>query len=141
MNDQERMGAITEEGISSAISKLMEHPEIIGAVASALGSSSPLSPTATATATASESADSSDSDAAEQAPEAFAGGAELASSLIPMISRLGSLGIGGKDGGKGGSKHSALLCALKPYLSPNRRDAIDYMLKISQLSDIISKLR
>ena len=136
MVDTEPMGAINEDSISSAISKLMEHPEIIGAVASALSGTSPRESEETPQATLQNATNDSKKDTD--------GGSELAASLMPIISRLGSLGISGsKDGGgsvKGG-KHAALLCALKPYLSKNRSDAIDYMLKISQMSDIISKLR
>ena len=128
MADTEHIGTINEDSISSAISRLMEHPEIIGAVASALSGVS-----------ASEAKEDNESKAEPDAD------GDLAASLMPIISRLGSLKLGGgKDGagrGGGGGKHAALLCALKPYLSKNRCDAIDYILKISQMSDIISKLR
>lgn len=140
MAEAERVGAINQDGISAAISKLMEHPEIIGAVASALSG-------------AEAGADKNDAQAktgAEAILEpirkevgASADAApDLAASLIPIISRLGTLRLDeGGGGSHGGAGHSALLCALKPYLSKNRSDAIDYMLKISQMSDIISKLR
>ena len=128
MADAERVSAINEDSISSAISRLMEHPEIIGAVASALSGVS--------------TNEAKDTNEAKTEPAAEG---DLAASLMPIISRLGSLKLGGgKDGaglGGGGGKHAALLCALKPYLSQNRCDAIDYILKISQMSDIISKLR
>lgn len=137
MVDTEAMGAINEDSISSAISKLMEHPEIIGAVASALSG--------TASGESDEAPQATLQNATNDSKKDTDGGSELSASLMPIISRLGSLGIGGsKDGGGGGvkgGKHAALLCALKPYLSKNRSDAIDYMLKISQMSDIISKLR
>lgn len=136
MVDTEAIGAINEDSISSAISKLMEHPEIIGAVASALSG--------TSSGESDETPQAALQNAPSDAKKDTDGGAELAASLMPIISRLGSLGIGvSKDGGGGvkGGKHAALLCALKPYLSKNRSDAIDYMLKISQMSDIISKLR
>lgn len=134
MADAERIGSINEDSISSAINRLMEHPEIIGAVASALSGVS-----------ANEAKDENEvKDEQATTPEPAADG-DLAASLMPIISRLGSLKLGGgKDGaglGGGGGKHAALLCALKPYLSKNRCDAIDYILKISQMSDIISKLR
>ena len=35
---------------------------------------------------------------------------------------------------------SALLCALKPYLKKERQDAIDYMIKLSRLSNILKTL-
>ena len=133
MADTERIGSINEDSISSAINRLMEHPEIIGAVASALSGVS-----------ANEAKDENESKSEQTTTPEPASDGDLAASLMPIISRLGTLGLGGgKDGGVGikGGKHAALLCALKPYLSKNRCDAIDYMLKISQMSDIISKLR
>ena len=35
---------------------------------------------------------------------------------------------------------NALLCALKPYLKKERQDAIDYMIKLSRLGDILKTL-
>lgn len=35
----------------------------------------------------------------------------------------------------------ALLCALKPYLSPKRCEAIDYFTRISKLGDMIKNLK
>lgn len=35
---------------------------------------------------------------------------------------------------------SALLCALKPYLKKDRQEAIDYMIKLSRLGDILKTL-
>ena len=140
MSDQEHIGGIGEDSISAAISRLMEHPEIIGAVASALSS-------ATGESNNTPPSQQISADTTKQKSEAVAtpDTPDLAASLMPIISRLGSLDLGTIKGGGGkggvGGKHAALLCALKPYLSKNRSDAIDYMLKISQMSDIISKLR
>lgn len=140
MSEQEHIGGIGEDSISAAISRLVEHPEIIGAVASALSSATgdnniPQTPQAVSTNTTEQK---NETTAPTDPPD-------LAASLMPIISRLGTLDLGALkgNGGKGGvgGKHAALLCALKPYLSKNRSDAIDYMLKISQMSEIISKLR
>lgn len=35
---------------------------------------------------------------------------------------------------------AALLCAMKPYLSPTRQTAIDYIIKLSRLGDILKTL-
>jgi hypothetical protein len=35
---------------------------------------------------------------------------------------------------------SALLCAMKPYLSRDRQNAIDYIIKLSRLGDILKTL-
>ncbi len=38
-------------------------------------------------------------------------------------------------------RRDALLCALKPYLSTRRCEAIDYMLKFGKFGDIFKKLK
>ncbi len=61
---------------------------------------------------------------------------------------LGNIGnIGAKSTPSGAKPHnneqqnrSALLCALKPYLKKERQDAIDYMIKLSRLGDILKTL-
>ena len=35
---------------------------------------------------------------------------------------------------------TALLCALKPYMSPRRREAIDYIIKIDRIGDLLHTL-
>lgn len=46
---------------------------------------------------------------------------------------------GGND--RGGNAHrTALLCALKPYLSADRRQAIDYIIKLDRLGDVLKTL-
>ena len=52
-----------------------------------------------------------------------------------------SLGQGTKGGDRGGNaQRSALLCALKPYLSSDRRRAIDYIIKLDRLGDVLKTL-
>lgn len=38
------------------------------------------------------------------------------------------------------NSRAALLCAMKPYLSRERRDAIDYIIKLSRLGEILKTL-
>jgi hypothetical protein len=37
-------------------------------------------------------------------------------------------------------RHAALLCAMKPYLSRDRQNTIDYIIKLSRLGDILKNL-
>ena len=48
----------------------------------------------------------------------------------------------GEGKGNGGSRdrHSALLCAMKPYLGQSRQSAVDYILKLSLLGDVLKNL-
>lgn len=41
---------------------------------------------------------------------------------------------------KGDDHRSALLCALKPYLCEDRRRAIDYVIKLDRLGDVLKSL-
>jgi hypothetical protein len=41
---------------------------------------------------------------------------------------------------KGTDSRTALLCAMKPYLSEDRRNAVDYIVKLSRLGEILKTL-
>ncbi len=60
---------------------------------------------------------------------------EILASLPTIMSALG-----GKDStakSKSCSQREALLCALKPYLSPHKAEAIDKIIQLSKLGDIL----
>ncbi|MBR7181583.1 MAG: hypothetical protein IKD28_02225 [Clostridia bacterium] len=61
--------------------------------------------------------------------------APLARSLLPLL----GAGEGREDGRH--ACRNALLCALKPYLSAERAAAVDYLLRIARISDVISNLK
>lgn len=49
---------------------------------------------------------------------------------------------GGHGGGRGGGDRCiALLSALKPYMSPRRCEAIDYLIRMNRMGDIIRRIR
>lgn len=62
---------------------------------------------------------------------------ELLSKLPALMGALGSM-KGGKDSAK--DEKSALLLALKPYMSPQRCDAIDKLIMINRLSELMRQL-
>ena len=131
--------------VSDAIEKIMAHPELISMVASVLGAP-------TASAKESDSIDDSQgqevavADAKAESTEAVGVSTPVTSNsssdwmatLAPLLSTLG----GGK-GGKGklpDDPRSCLLRALKPYVSQGRKEAIDYMIRLAELSDLIKHL-
>lgn len=66
---------------------------------------------------------------------------EVISVLRPMFG-----GGAQNEGPKNASAHAsdrrmALLCALKPYLSPRRCEAIDYITRISKFGDMMKNLK
>lgn len=91
---------------------------------------------------------------AEEAKEAQAAPAvptitpEMMQKLPQMMSALAPLvSGGGKDsqsGGKkdlnDGEKRKRLLAALRPYLSDNRRGAVDQILKVTEMTDLLGTL-
>ena len=112
------------EGISAAIDKLMANPQIINMVASALGGASVPPPTPIA-------ADTPKEDTA--VPTAAM---PQLDKLLPLIGKLSSV-----SSDKTTFKHEQLLCAIKPYLSPSRCEAIDQIIRISKMSAIIGQLK
>ena len=68
------------------------------------------------------------------------------SSLLESINTMAPLlkGIGGVFSGKRSEhcqRREALLLSLKPYLSPTRCEAIDYLVRIARLQDALRTLR
>ena len=64
-----------------------------------------------------------------------AGASAIAERLPELINMLSQGGAGIKQ-----SHRSELLCALKPYLSQNRSDAIDKIIRFSELSSVFKNL-
>ena len=73
---------------------------------------------------------------------------EMMQKLPQMMSALAPL-VGGKGEGKSesgkkelndGEKRKRLLSALRPYLSDNRRDALDQVLKVTEMTDLLGTL-
>ena len=66
-----------------------------------------------------------------------------AASAIADLSAALPVGGGGGSGGKqrsSSARRCALLKALEPYLSDNRREAMEYIIKVSSLIDILSEV-
>lgn len=117
------LGSISPEALSGAISQISAHPELISAVASALGNSAPEE----------NEKDSSPTSAPPSEPNLSA----IISSLSPVMAALG-----GKHKKDPRDEHRyALLCALKPYLNDERQRVLDHILKIGQLGDILKMIK
>ncbi len=127
------------DGLSDAISKIMAHPELISMVASALGGAAPKE-----VSMAEAKSDIPEEDppvltevSKVSAPSNPPGLNDTIAALAPI---LGSLtGKGGLSPQKD-DKQACLLRALKPYVSSGRGQAIDYMIRLSQISDLMKHL-
>ena len=66
------------------------------------------------------------------------------SALMEKIGTVAPLlrGAAGKAVGKGGcSRWEALLLALKPYLSPERCEMVEYLIRVGRISDLLRALQ
>ena len=126
--DEKQSGteALSSDNISAAVGKLLEHPELISMVASVLGGEA--SPSAQDVSTEEQPSDESIPVEAQ-----IKDTPELLSSVMPLLSKL--------TGSGSPCRHEALLCALKPYVSQSRCEAIDYILKISRMSSLVKGLK
>lgn len=130
---------------SEMLDKVLANPEIIRTVASALGSMQ--AGNTASPKTESETGESSAVDARESGGEAPTGAGpgnisadklpEIMAALSPMMSSLGKKGPGEKSPP---DRRAVLLNALRPYLSDQRGEAIDYIIKFSKLSEILKGL-
>lgn len=66
---------------------------------------------------------------------------ELMSKLPEVLEAIKPLVKTGKPHSDAPDKRLALLCALKPYMSEHRREAIDYITKINKLGSIFKNLK
>lgn len=67
---------------------------------------------------------------------------QMMSALAPLMGDAGkekSSGGSAKDGHEG-EKRKRLLAALRPYLSDGRRDAVDQILKVTEMTDLLGTL-
>jgi len=58
----------------------------------------------------------------------------------PLVRAFSDRGEGDEDPHGKSASRRALLCALKPYLSPARCEAVDYLLRLWQVGDVIKRL-
>lgn len=67
---------------------------------------------------------------------------DVISKLPQLMSAFGGLSGGTKAGGghTHGNQHTALLCALKPYLNPERRRAADSILNFLRIEEVLRAL-
>lgn len=116
----------SSDGFSSILNGILSNPEMMAMISSMAGKlKSENAPAESEAAEASEAA--APASAPERLPEAI-------SALAPLLS-----GEGVKHS-KRDNDRACLLRALKPYLSPGRSEAIDYIIKFSSIADLLKNL-
>lgn len=86
-----------------------------------------------------ESVESDEKTVEKAAPPAIAS-AEMADTLGRLSEMISSITAPRTGGGSGGGKHTALLLAIKPYLSQRRGELIDDIIRLSSLGDLLGGL-
>ncbi len=111
--------------LSDAIDRIMANPELISMVASALGKT-PSSPPPVR--------EENKEEGPPEPPSATPASADALATLAPILAGLKGTGSPPDD------DRSRLLCALKPYVNPTRRDAIDTLLRFSRITELLKHL-
>ncbi len=129
MDSFERSDKESPPALADAIEKIMAHPELISAVASALGKAPP---------TQKESGEAPPPSETEAEPVSAAPQPDLNSALtlLPLLSGLQKGGPKPPD-----NDRTRLLCALKPYVNPHRKDTIDTLLRFSGMTELLKLLQ
>lgn len=138
--------------LSDAIERIMANPELISMVASTLGAKPPtLEQKTEPRDVPQESSDGIETDDRSEINDKSANAepsppdlASMVTSLAPILSGL--RGGGGRADGirqehSEAKRREALLCALKPYVSDGRREAIDYIIRISEVTELIRHIK
>ncbi len=121
MESSEPLGAGLPPSLADAIDRIMANPELISMVASALGKPSEPPPKVSA------------DEAAPQEQEAPSSDSASVLTALPTLLKSAGKGMPEND-------RTRLLCALKPYVNPHRRDAIDTILRVSQMTELLKHL-
>ena len=111
--------------ISDAIGKLLKNPELIGMIGSMMASASK-------PASAEE-----EQPVSEEATPAVSG-TDMIATIAPMLSSMQK--AASTPHSAENDRRSCLLRALKPYLSKERCEAIDQMIRISLISDVFRNM-
>lgn len=122
MSEESLKNGKENEGFSLALNEILSNPEMLSKIS--------------AMAETLKSAEKNVQSVPAQESE---GGASDASSLAEKFPEVLGM-LSGKSSGIQQNRRSELLCALKPYLSQGRADAIDQIIKLSELSSIFKKL-
>ena len=117
--------------LSDAIDRLLANPELLSTVASAIGVSKENKDKSDSVAESAQKTSQEKSEASaipQKMPEMMA-------TLSPVLSALSDKGKLPDD------DRSRLLCALKPYVNPHRREAIDTIVQLSKISEVFKTVR
>ena len=131
----DNQGTPSPDGIPELLNTIMSNTEVMDKISAIVGAPSEedSSKSTANTATGPESILSD--------PSIMAKLPEVISVLRPMLGESHEKEHTKKSAPHAGDRRIALLCALKPYLSPRRCEAIDYITRISRLGDVMKNFK
>ena len=130
MSDASQKG-IENEKLSTALNEIFSNPQMLSAISSMAKN---LKDGDHSSVTA-EKKEEAKEETKEETPTDGASAASVTDKLPQLLNMLSSSTSNIKQ-----SRRSELLCALKPYLSQNRNDAIDKIIRFSELSSVFKNL-
>lgn len=133
MEEQSNATLTGSDGFSSVLSGILSNPEMMSMISSMAGKLK--GDSAETSADEVRTAESAESATAEPpAPSETTKLPEAISALAPLLSGEGAK-LSKRD-----NDRACLLRALKPYLSPGRSEAIDYIIKFSSIAEVLKSL-
>lgn len=132
--DSTLLDAAPPSQISAAIDKILANPELISMVASALGGAS----SEKKNTPADTNTPSADTVSGEEKAETSEKAGDMIATLAPILSSLQGKSLLSRS--PANDKRACLLNALKPYLCRERCEAIDYMIKLSRISELLKNI-
>ena len=130
MSDASQKG-IENEKLSTALNEIFSNPQMLSAISSMAKN---LKDGDHSSVTA-EKKEEAKEETKEETPTDGASAVSVTDKLPQLLNMLSSSTSNIKQ-----SRRSELLCALKPYLSQNRSDAIDKIIRFSELSSVFKAL-
>ncbi len=128
--------------LSDALDRLLANPELLSTVASAIGATPP-----TDINTPKKDIDT-DKDSEKEALEDTAVSSDaptgdISSKLPDLMANVAPViaALSGKGGKQPDDDRTKLLCALKPYVNHHRREAIDTMVQLARISEVIKTVK
>ena len=125
MSEEALMGNAGNDGFSKAFTEILSNPEMMSAISSMAQKFK-------------EDNAKKETNAAPESEKEEKDTSQDTTSLVGKFPEL--LGLLSNKGAGNNNRRSDLLCALKPYLSQNRIDAIDQIIKLSELSNVFKNL-
>ena len=129
MSDEALKGVLENDNFSKAFGEILSNPEMLSTISSMAQklkeSNTKKETTSTPEPITEENPNTNSSES---------------TSLVNKFPEILGLLSSNKSAGFEKNRRSDLLCALKPYLSQNRIDAIDQIIKLSELSSVFKNL-